>query len=166
MDSAMGGSAHEPFGEMSDGIEVTRYALTNRCGSVARLIDLGATLTELWRASSARRREGLGQGGLAGTTVVAGAGCVPPPTRCTLPRGPALSRRHPSLRVPDGAAQRCTTRSSSEHRVEFLERRLGHCACCNRRSAAPVSIRYSSKRRHANAPRPQRPHPAAHPGPH
>ena len=48
MDSAVEGIAHEPFGEMPDGTEVTRCTLTNRRGSVARLIDLGATLTELW----------------------------------------------------------------------------------------------------------------------
>jgi aldose 1-epimerase len=44
----MEGVSCEPFGEMPDGTEVTRYSLTNRRGSVARLIDLGATLTELW----------------------------------------------------------------------------------------------------------------------
>jgi aldose 1-epimerase len=44
----MQGIACEPFGRTSSGVQVSLYTLTNQHGSHARLIDLGATLTELW----------------------------------------------------------------------------------------------------------------------
>jgi len=44
----MQGVERDAFGVTSSGDPVSRYTLTNQRGSVARLIDYGATLTELW----------------------------------------------------------------------------------------------------------------------
>jgi aldose 1-epimerase len=46
----------EPFGATSSGARVTRFSLSNERGSVARLIDYGATLTELWMPGGDGRR--------------------------------------------------------------------------------------------------------------
>lgn len=42
------GTTSRPFGTTAEGRTVTEFTLTNARGSIARLIDLGATLTELW----------------------------------------------------------------------------------------------------------------------
>lgn len=44
----MEGVVRDGFGVASDGRPISRYTLTNRRGSRARVIDWGATLTELW----------------------------------------------------------------------------------------------------------------------